>query len=988
MKRAILYLSAVIIIAITFFSCTSKKDNIDYVNPFIGTGGHGHTFPGPTLPFGMIQLGPDTRLTGWDGCSGYHYSDSIIYGFSHTHLSGTGVGDYCDILFMPTVGKPEFVSGYINEYEKTNTGYGSVFQKKNEEASVGYYSVFLDDYAIKAELTSSLRCGIHQYTFPESDSSNIIIDLTHRDAVIHSDIEFLSDTEIWGSRISNSWAKEQYIYFYAQFSKAFKDHGILINDSLHRNINSAEGENIKAYVSYKTGENEMINVKVGLSAVSKDGAKKNFEAEIKERYFDHIKTAAQEKWEHELNKIQVKGGTKKQKTIFYTSLYHSFIAPNLFQDVDGLYRGTDLKIHQANDFTNYTVFSLWDTYRATHPLYTIVQQKRTSDFIRTFLNQYEKGGQLPVWELAANYTGCMIGYHSIPVIADAYLKGIIDYDINKAFEAMKHSAETDHLGIDEFRKYGFIPANMEHESVSKALEYAYDDWCIAQMAKALNQDEDFKYFIQRAQYYKNHFEPKTGFMRAKKDATWMEPFDPKEVNFNFTEANSWQYSFYVPQDITGFTNLLGGNEALDQKLDELFSETTETTGRGQSDITGLIGQYAHGNEPSHHMAYLYNYAGKAWKTQKKVRQIMDQMYSDEPDGLIGNEDCGQMSSWYVLSAMGFYPVTPGLDYYTIGSPLFKEVKINLENGKSFTIKANNASRKYIYIQSTTLNGKEYPFSYLKHKDIIHGGELNFTMGSNPNEDWGNKPDELPKSEIKEHLITPAPYVYAEQTSFTDSLTFTIESTDKNAAIFYIINQNSEAINYRQYKDPLTIHETTTIHFYAESENKNRSKTMSAFFYKLPEGISIKLATEYAPQYAAGGNNALIDGITGSNDFRIGSWQGYQEVDLDATISFENEKLISELSVRFLQDINSWIFMPEEVEFLISNDGINFRSAGTVKNKIPDDSWDIEIEDFSLNLKKTKAKYIKIIGKNMGRCPKGHKAAGYKAWIFADEIMIN
>ncbi|MBT3933342.1 MAG: glycoside hydrolase family 92 protein, partial [Bacteroidetes bacterium] len=623
------YLVVIVSMLALFLSSCSNKNQVltDYVDPFIGTGGHGHTYPGATLPFGMVQLSPDTRLTGWDGCSGYHYSDSIIYGFTHTHLSGTGCSDYGDILLMPYTGELLFENG-----SDGNKGYSSAFQKKNEKAEAGYYQVLLDDDHIDVELTCSKRVGFHKYTFNEVDTGRIILDLIHRDVLIDSEIKALSATKIEGVRKSSAWARNQQLFFAIEFSKAFFNNDIEVRVDTTKGHEFNFGNGSKAVYQFVLEKDKTIMVKVGISAVSKEGAWKNLEEEIPHWDFEQVKNEANESWNKELSKIVVEGGTKEQKTIFYTALYHAMLAPDLFMDVDGQYLGRDLQIHQADGFDYYTTFSLWDTYRAEHPLLTIIDQKRTNDFINTFVKQYEQGGSLPVWEFAANETMCMIGYHSIPVIVDAYLKGIQDYDVEKVYEAMKHSANLGHLGLEAYKKYGYIPADQEPESVSKTLEYAYDDWCIAQMAKDLGKEDDYKYFIKRAQSYKNIYDKSTGFMRAKWNGSWFSPFDPKEVNIHYTEANSWQYSFYVPQDVSGLMNLMGGKEKFIEKLDQLFTENSETTGRHQSDITGLIGQYAHGNEPSHHMAYLYSYANSPWKTQEMASRIMKEMYTDQPDG--------------------------------------------------------------------------------------------------------------------------------------------------------------------------------------------------------------------------------------------------------------------------------------------------------------------------------------------------------------------
>ncbi len=736
-----------------------SNDPAKYVNPFIGTDGHGHTYPGAVLPFGMVQLSPDTRLNGWDGCSGYHYSDTLIYGFTHTHLSGTGCSDYGDILLMPTTGA----------ISVNNAEYASSFSHKNEISEPGYYSVILNKYKIKAELTATKRTGIHRYTFPTT-SSNIIIDLKHRDLVIDSYIEFVGDNEIRGYRISNEWAKEQHVYFVARFSKSFSKKGIYVNEQLPANSEKASGKNIKAYVSFNTVANEQLVVMVGISGVSIEGALKNLESETTGLTYEKAKENAKLEWNKELSKIEIETSSEADKKTFYTSLYHAFLNPNIYNDVDGSYRGTDLKIHNSKEFDNYTVFSLWDTYRATHPLFTIVQQKRTNDFINTFLAQYEYGGYLPVWELSGNETYCMIGYHSVPVIADAFIKGINGFNTEKALQAMQKSASQNKFGIDIYEKSGFVPSDFEHESVSKTLEYAYDDWCIAQMALKMGKTDLYKTFIKRAQYYKNIFDSGTGFMRAKYNGGWYKPFEPTEINNNYTEANSWQYSFYAPHDISGLIKLYGSKEILEKKLDELFSTESKLSGREQVDVTGLIGQYAHGNEPSHHIAYLYDYVNKPWKTQELVNKICREQYSPSADGLCGNEDCGQMSAWYVFSSIGFYPVCPGQQQYAIGTPGFDKVLINLENGKKFSIVAKNRTKENFYIQSATLNGKPYNKSFINHDDIMNGGEIVFLMGSSPNKLWGTGENDSPSTEITDIQLLRVPYISDNVKAFKKSKT--------------------------------------------------------------------------------------------------------------------------------------------------------------------------------------------------------------------------
>ena len=977
-----LVLSIIFSLSILIYSSCTRTENrslTSYVNPFIGTGGHGHTYPGASAPFGMVQLSPDSRLTGWDGCSGYHFSDSVIYGFSHTHLSGTGISDYGDILLMPTTDNFQFEEG------KGDYGYESAFSHDNEMAEPAYYQILLDRYNIKVELTATERTGMHSYTFPKGAKAQIILDLHHRDKVLESSIKIIGDNEIAGKRRSRGWAQDQYLFYVIQFSKPFDLVQLYSNDSI-QDAKNLEGTNLKALFQFKENS-DVIIAKVGISAVSIEGARKNLEAENPDWGFDKIKAQSQEKWEKELAKIKVEGGTDKQKEIFYTSLYHSFLNPNLYMDVDGKYRGTDMKIHQAKDFINYTVFSLWDTFRATHPLFTLTQQKRTGDFIQTFMHQYQNGGQLPIWELAGNYTGCMIGYHSIPVIVDAYFKGILNYDAKEVFEAMKHSADQDHLGLDAYKKNGLIAINDESDAVSKTLEYAYDDWCIAQMAKDLGYEDDYIRFIQRAQSYKNIFNPANGFMQPKKENIWKNPFDPREVDFNFTEANSWQYSFFVPQDVEGLIKMHGGDEAFVKMLDSLFSASSETLGRHQSDITGLIGQYAHGNEPSHHMAYLYNYAGQAWKSQKILRKIMDELYSNQPDGLSGNEDCGQMSSWYVLSAMGFYSVTPGSVDYIIGTPLFEKSTLNLENGKQFVIEAKGITEQSIYIQSAELNGVEYTKSYITQSDIMEGGSLVFVMSSQPNKEWASTIGDRPKSEISDHLIQPIPFVEAKTKVFTDSLAIALASPVKGAELYYTLDGSAPDKNAEKYQGPFIIHQSRTIRVIAYTKDLPASKIIESSFIKIEQTHHITLVSKYSNQYNAGGDQALIDYIIGGDDFRDGTWQGFEAQDFEAVVDLGKKQRINSVSTGFLQSIRSWIWMPTQIEYFASNDGVNYQPIGKIETDIAENNYENIRKEYGIKPKNITARYIKIIAKNYGIIPDWHLGSGGQAWIFVDEIRV-
>jgi len=936
---------------------------ISYVNPFIGTGGHGHTYPGATMPFGMMQLSPDTRLDGWDGCSGYHYSDDEIYGFSHTHLSGTGVSDYGDILLMPTT------KAIFNNGADGKEGYKSKFSHDKEIAEPGYYKVHLDETNIDVELTVSKRSGIHKYSFNETQQDYIILDLEHRDQLLAHQIEQISPTVIQGFRHSKAWATNQKLFFYIELS-----HEVLLQYPASKNPT-------KTAMSIHNPKNEHVYVKIGISAVDIEGAKKNLYKEIGDKTFNEVKKAAQETWENQLEKIVIEDKNKDNKVNFYTAMYHAMIAPNLYQDVDSRYRGMDLEIHKTNDFDYYTVFSLWDTYRAAHPLYTIIEQDRTNDFINTFLAKYDEGGIMPIWDLSACYTGCMIGYHAVPVIADAYLKGIKNYDTEKALQAMIYSATRDKLGLESYKNYGFIPVEKESESVSKTLEYAYDDWTIAQMAKAMNKEKVYKTYSERAQYYKNIFDPSSQFMRGRFRNTWFAPFDPYEVNFNYTEANSWQYSFYVPQDISGFMDLLGGKKALENQLDKLFTAKNETSGRNQADITGLIGQYAHGNEPSHHMAYLYNFVNKPYKTQEKVHQILTELYTNTPDGISGNEDCGQMSAWYIFSSLGFYPVTPASNQYIIGSPLFNKATINLENGKTFTVEMVYKSEENIYIKSAKLNGKNYEYSYINHNDIVNGGTLVFEM-TNTHSNWGAKDEFIPSTSIKEHKIVPAPFIAKGDIAFKESTEVELKSVDAAANIYFSLGDN-----YKKYSNPITISEKATLQVYAE-KNGVKSAVITTDFYKIDPNIKIKLEAKYANQYNAGGDNALIDGIKGTEDFRTGTWQGYWNEDVIATVDLESIKEVKEVSINFLRDQRSWIFLPTQVEIFQSKDGKSFTKIKTWEAPKPYNTDEVELTTVSIN-KNIKTRYIKVVAKKLGELPKWH--LGYphdgRSWIFIDEIEI-
>ena len=740
------------ICALALASASFAKGPVDDVNPFIGTGGHGHTFPGATTPNGMVQLSPDTRTLGWDACAGYHYSDTSILGFSHTHLSGTGIGDMGDILFMPCTGEPKIEPG---PPEDPDAGYRCRFSHDNEHAEPGYYQVRLIDYDVNVELTATPRAGFHRYIYPKERQANLVIDLAH---TIHghrnpvTELRVINDTEVEGYKRTRGWAQNHHVYFHAKFSRPF-------TCTLYENGNNLAGQwaiasgNTKAVLSFSEGGSEPVLAKVGISAVDYAGARRNLEEEIQDWDFDRARQQARAGWEKRLDRVHVHGGSADNRTIFYTAMYHCAISPYLFSDVDGRYRGHDQRIHTSESGPMYTVFSLWDTFRAFHPLLVILDPERNNAFIRTLLTHYDQGGILPKWELAANCTGTMIGYHAVSMIVDAYIKGLRDYDVKKAYKAIKQSAHYREDGflypsavvqekLNPKAKYyndtlGFVPCDLENESVSKALEYAYNDWCIAQMADALGQKADVMKYKERASRYRFYFDAKTGFMRGRmKDKSWKTPFNPRFSEHRkdeYTEGNAWQWTWFVPHDVTGLEALMGGSEPFVTKLDELFS--TDSTIEGEhssSDISGLIGQYAHGNEPSHHITHLYNYVGQPWKTQALVNEILTTLYFNDPNGLSGNEDCGQMSAWYILNAMGFYSFCPGDPTYSLGRPVFDEAIIKTASGKTFTVRAKNNSPENLYIQSANLNGTPLKKPFFTHRQLLEGGVLELTMGPNPN----------------------------------------------------------------------------------------------------------------------------------------------------------------------------------------------------------------------------------------------------------------
>jgi predicted alpha-1,2-mannosidase len=955
------------------------------VNPLIGTGGHGHTFPGVCAPFGMMQLSPDTRYDGWDGCGGYHYSDSIIYGFSHTHLSGTGVPDYGDLLVVPQSGEAK----WKGKFEDPN-GYGARFDHQNEAARLGFYEVLLEDENIRVNLSCTERAGIHQYTFLNADEKKyILLDLNYRDKLLKGSFQLIDKQNISGMRSSEAWASEQHFYFHLSTSIPYIAH----------ELRDQNGQ-MKLLLEFPIDTKEVL-IKVGMSHVDAAGAKLNLDAEIPHFSLAQVYNDNMRKWEQELGKIKLQADRETQ-VIFYSSLYHTMVAPNLMSDVDGRYRGRDQKIHQLASLNDkqYTVFSLWDTYRANHPLFTLIDQERSAAYIRTFLRQYDEGGDLPVWELAACETECMIGYHSVSVIADAYLKGIRDFDANKALKAMVATAKMNEFGKIAYANNGFISASDEPESVSRTLEYAYDDFCISTMASALGNNAVALEFEKRSTNFINLYDPNTKFMRARRGAQWYGPFDPSEVNFNYTEANSWQYSLYAPHQIELLTTLLGGQDSLEVWLDRLFSTDMKLSGREQADITGLIGQYAHGNEPSHHMAYLYNFTNAPHKTQLYVDRILNEMYQNAPDGLSGNEDCGQMSAWYVLSALGLYPIAPGKPVYQIGRPLMNSAIIKLENGKTVQIICQNQAKSHPYVKEIRWNNELLTQQQISHEQLMQGGSLSFIMGPEP------YPRTVAQKQMTNKVpafIAPVPFIKTEQRVFNDSLWIEIDvvrlnqsaKTNTETQLFYQINGQT----WQSYQQPFYIHSNTNISIkagYKELLVKRQglnywSAEVSAAFIKKDPNVELQLKSTYSNQYTASGKDALIDGLLGGNEFRTGDYQGYYNQDVVALVTFQTPLALSEVGFSYIQDHKSWIFAPSAIKVEGSIDGVTYVALGqrvlpqakpTDKNPLRNQVL-LELD----NDKQLKYKYLRYTISNPGKLPEWHLGAGNPTWLFVDELLF-
>ena len=801
-------------------ACTSQKENpVNFIDPFIGTGFHGHTYPGATVPFGAVQLSPDTRAGNWDACAGYHYDDSTLTGFSHTHLSGTGCIDLGDLLIRPTT--------QTVDPSRQPMYAPAAFRHEDEKAEAGYYAVLLHEEGIRAELTATAHTGVHRYTFPKESTPTVIVDLKHsldNEHIYESSLQVVNPHEMTGMRNTRGWSDNQRIYFVIQCSQPFEK-ATLVSNQKALEGKEAEGTDLQALLKFKDHTSEPIVMKVGLSIVSVENARENLQAEVEGFDFDAVKQAAYHTWNDAVSAIKVEGGTEEQKTNFYTALYHSMVVPNVVSDVNGQYRRHDQTIGQLPQGTvQYSTFSLWDTFRAWNPMMTLIDTTLVTNMIHSFLHIYDASGELPLWPLSAGETGTMIGYHSASVIADAYMKGIRGFDAEKALEALVVSSEKNQKGADYYISKGFIPSNIKKESISCLLEFAYDDWCIAQLAQALGKQEIYDTYIRRSQQYLNVFDGATRFFRPKRmDGNWETPFNPNEVGRAYTEATAWQYRFFVPHDVNGMVQLFGGKEAFTSALDDIFHTDAQVDG-DLVDITGLIGQYAHGNEPSHHIAYLYNYIGQPWKTQAMTRRLLDEMYAPTPEGIVGNEDCGQMSAWYILSSLGLYAVCPGSNEFTFTTPLFEKATLQLANGKTLTITANHPE-KNLYIDKVELNGKEIETNFVTYEQLMGGGELHFSLTDQPNRKRGVTADAAPYSFTKEAVVS-IPYVDKDLNLFMDSVTVNLATATAGATVHYTLDGSEPTQQSPIFNAPLVLKNTTQINAKAFKDGFQPSSTLS------------------------------------------------------------------------------------------------------------------------------------------------------------------
>ena len=1022
--RALARTTAVFAVALGAAICPGPADVLDaaardtpadapsvthWVDPFIGTDGHGHTFPGATLPFGMVQLSPDTGVEGWDWCSGYHASDSTLLGFSHTHLSGTGVADYGDILLLPFTGDIDWEPGSKPD---PDGGYRTRFRHETEAAEPGYYRVHLDDHGIDVELTVTARVGVHRYQFGASDTARVLVDLVHGlgpDRVRDSWMDVTSASSWQAHRRSSGWAADQRVYAAAAFSRpAISVHVRVGDDEVVAPPEALvgrvrRGQSVRAVFTFAPSAEPLV-VEVALSPVDVAGARANLEAERQHFDFDRVRRDAGDAWERALGRIQLSGGTTRDRRVFYTAFYHSMIAPNLYSDVDGRTRTMDGRVTSI-DRPHYTVFSLWDTFRALHPLHVLLEPERAADFVRALLRGDESTGRLPIWELAANETGTMIGDHAIPVIADALVKGVPIDDPDAALDACVRAARARDRGRDLLDALGYIPCDREPESVSKTLEYAYDDWCVAEIARARtralgrenasrtgNATGDARLrriatdFAERASAPWLTFDSESGFMRPRTLAgDWLEPFDPRfdlTRRRHYTEANAWQYTWFVPHDVAGLIARMGGDDAFVDRLDALFSAPSVTGDHTAPDVTGLVGQYAHGNEPSHHVAFLYGYAGAPYRTESRVAEILDTLYDDSRAGLPGNEDCGQMSAWAVFAMLGLYPVCPGQDTYVLCTPRFDRAAITFPSGEVFVI---DATGRGPHVRDATLDGRPFTRTFLRHSEITRGGSLAIIRSREPNRSRGRVASDRPPSPIPLDVSQP-PVIAADAESFVDSLRITLAAAP-NAEVFVTLDGTAPGPPSTRRVGPITLVDDTVVRARAEEPGSRPSRTVWRRFVRVPRREIVAIAHPFSELYTAGGERGLVDGLTGSNDYADGRWQGYERDDLDVLVDLGEPAAIEGITLRCLQNVGVWIFLPEFVDVAVSLDGSIFTDVAHVTHTEPPERRDVFVHEFRVDFGRREARFIRIRARNLGVCPPWHPGAGRPCWVFADEIHI-
>lgn len=965
MRSAVLLLIALVLPALPASAQWTR-----HVRPFTGTGGTGHTYPGATAPFGLVQLSPDTRIDGsWEAAAGYYHADSLIYGFSHTHLSGTGVTDYGDVL----------ISAYYGDTTTVPSRYRQAFRHATEVAAPGYYAVTLDGRpgapnsgGVRVRLAATARVGVQAWTFPRAGRVTVLVDLNHRDERLASQIHVdPMRRTLSGFRRSRAWAQNQYVAFHTALSRPWEAADVRTSPS---------GET-HALLTYTVRAGETITLKTGLSSTSPEGAARNLAAEVPGWSLDAVRRATDAAWNRELGRIAVTGGTARQRQNFYTALYHTMIVPNVWSDVDGRYRGRDDRVHRA-DHPVYTVYSLWDTFRTAHPLYALIDPDRNRDFVRSMLLQYEQAGRLPVWELSANETNTMIGFHSVPVILDAYVKGIRGFDSALALRAMQDAARTEVAGEAAFFANGLVTADDAPESVSKTLEFAYDHWAVGTFARLLGDTATARPYLRRSLAYRDAFDPETRLMRPRRNGQWLAPFDPHEVSNHYTEANAWQYSFFAPHDIAGLMRLVGTRAAFEAHLDSLFLAPTTLRGRDQPDVTGLIGQYAHGNEPSHHVAYLYAHTGAAHKTQRIVSTVLDSLYAPTPDGLPGNEDCGQMSAWFVMSALGLYPVTPGDPTYTLTTPLFPRAVVRLAGGRRLTIDAPGTGR---YVRSMSVDGVPHETVTLDHGRIAGGARLRLTRSATPTT-WGAV-EEL--TAVDDRDFVGAPLVAAgAQRSFEE--TQTIALVEPEDVTLWVTTDGTAPVPGRatRYSGPIRLDATTTLRAVAVDDAGHRSAETRATFVRRPNDYNVTLGSTLRRPYDAGGPRGLTDGIEGTTMWRAGDWHGYQRQDFLATVDLKAARTVRRLAAGFLQDTRSWILMPRLVTFETSLDGASWTPVLAVANGVDARDFAVQRQTLGSTLAApVEARYVRVRAVNHGALPPWHLGAGYPAYIFVDEITI-